>query len=78
MASSGAMVIAAVWRLQAERISHFVAQSQPMSESSIGNTPSRLASGQFHAVPQRSVAASGTGVLANGASRARRRCGVPL
>ena len=39
----------------ASRISHFLSvQSQPMSESSIGSTPSRLASVQHHAVPQRS------------------------
>src|SRR4051812_33997565 len=68
MASPGRILMPAACRFHGERISHLFAQSQPMSESSIGNTPSRLPSGQFHAVPHRSVFASATGVFANGAS----------
>ena len=51
--------MAAICRVQASRILHFTAQSQPMSESSIGSTASRFASGQHQAVPQRSSVDSG-------------------
>lgn len=67
MASSTAISMAAIWRVQGERMVHFSRQLQPMSESSIGKTPSRLASGQFQAVPHRSLLTSGNGVLAKGA-----------
>ena len=38
--------MAAISRVHGDSISHFTLQSQPMSESSIGNTPSRRESGQ--------------------------------
>ena len=42
-------------------------QLHPMSESSIGNTPSNAGSGQHHLVPHLSFTLSGTGDFANGA-----------
>jgi len=48
-----------------------------MSESSIGSSGSRGASGQHQAVPQRGAFESATGVGEKGASWARRRAGVP-
>ena len=78
IASAGSISIVAIWRVQASRIVHFTAQSQPMSESSIGSTASRFASGQHQAVPQRGAVESGTGVGEAGASWARLRWGVSL
>jgi len=77
MASSAAISMVAICRVHGERISHFwPAHEQPISESSIGRTPSFVPSIQYHAVPQRSVAGSGSGVVVYGAALARARCGV--
>ena len=65
-------------RVHASRILHLTAQSQPMSESSIGRSGSRTESGQHQAVPQRSVVDRAMGGFAKGAVCASRRCGVSL